>query len=108
MPGRFGDGDAAKGKEYVFITSKSSDFNWTLSNRTIDDRESIAGQTFSQAYFNASNLVSDRFLIAYNDEPPDHKPEGKKGHTKGVFVGDERSGFWMIHSVPLYPNITGE
>lgn len=108
LPGRFGEQGSTKGKEYLYISSKSSEFNWILSNRTIADFDSIAGHTLSLAYFNDSNLTTDRFLIAYNDEPPNHKPNGKKGHTKGVFVGDMKSGFWLIHSVPLFPNITGE
>lgn len=108
LPERFGQGKESKGQEYVFMTSKFSEFKWILSNQTVNQPDSIVGHTLSQAYFDATNLSEDRFLVAYNDEPPNHKPNGRKGHLKGVFVGDEKSGFWLIHSVPLYPNITGE
>lgn len=47
-------------------------------------------------------------VIAYNDEPPNRKGNPKKGHTKGIVVADEYTGFWLIHSVPLFPNITGD
>ncbi len=42
--------------------------------------------------------------IAYNDEPPTERPISSDGHTKGVVVADEQSGFWLIHSVPRYPD----
>lgn len=45
-------------------------------------------------------------MIAYNDEPPTRKGNLKKGHTKGVVIADAHSGLWVIHSVPLFPNIT--
>lgn len=51
-------------------------------------------------------LQVNRLVIAYNDEPPNKKGNPRKGHTKGLVVADERAGFWLVHSVPLFPNIT--
>lgn len=48
-------------------------------------------------------------MVAYNDEPPgltSAEDNIYSGHTKGVLVADDKSGFWMVHSVPLYPEIT--
>lgn len=46
----------------------------------------------------------DRVAVAYNDEPPTGRPIGSDGHTKGIVVADRHSGFWLIHSVPRYPD----
>lgn len=46
------------------------------------------------------------FHILYNDEPPTQKPKPKKGHTKGVVLGNENGGIWVVHSVPHLPNIS--
>lgn len=79
---------------------------WTLSAFTLANIQSMAGQTLAQAYFNPDQLKNDRLLVAYNDEPPNQKSNTKNGHLKGVVVADKQSGFWLIHSVPLYPNIS--
>ena len=39
----------------------------------------------------------------YNDENPDGSTSMAHGHTKGVVVMSEHGGFWLIHSVPMYP-----
>lgn len=47
-------------------------------------------------------------VAAYNDEPPGAQMDATNGHTKGVLVADDKTGVWLIHSVPLYPTITGK
>lgn len=89
----------------MYFTSNSETPQWILSDRTVDDPMSIPGRTIVQAYFNATK--AERLVVAYNDEPPNKKSNSKKGHLKGLLVADEASGFWLIHSVPLFPNITG-
>lgn len=79
-----------------------------MSNRTLNDPQSFAGQTLSQAYYDSDVMNQSRILIAYNDEPPNSKSNPNKGHLKGVVVADDKSGFWLIHSVPLYPNISSK
>lgn len=82
------------------------DSQWKMSAFNLSELESMAGQTLAQAYFSSNQTNADRLMIAYNDEPPNRKGESKYGHLKGVVVADKRSGFWLIHSVPLYPNIS--
>lgn len=81
---------------------------WTLSEYTLTEIESMAGRTLAQAYFDTKEVKEDRLLVAYNDEPPNAKGNSKYGHLKGVVVADKSSGFWLVHSVPLYPNITSK
>lgn len=39
----------------------------------------------------------------YNDQPPEHRSQANKGHTKGVVLADKTGGLWLIHSVPNFP-----
>ncbi|KAK2540259.1 Dnase2b [Columba guinea] len=42
----------------------------------------------------------------YNDEVPKSNSNAwKRGHTKGFLLLDKSQGFWVIHSVPLFPPI---
>lgn len=41
----------------------------------------------------------------YNDQPPNRKSKTKKGHNKGVVLANTEGGFWLVHSVPHFPQI---
>lgn len=92
------------GLMYVYITSDSPKDAFKLSDRSFNDLKSMPGQTLSQAYFDSKKI--DRLVIAYSDQPPNKKASSKKGHLKGVVVADKRSGFWLVHSVPQYPDLS--
>lgn len=106
LPGQFEESFKYKrASRYMYITSNSASSQWKQSEFTLEKLESMAGQTLTQAYFDADQ-TKNRLLVAYNDEPPNASGNSKKGHLKGVVVADQRSGFWLVHSVPLYPNIS--
>lgn len=89
-----------KGVAYIYITSETSQENWSFSPFSVDDPKSIMGNTLKPLY---EDQVSNYARILYNDEPPHGNTTMTLGHTKGVVVGDASSGFWLIHSVPHYP-----
>jgi len=74
---------------------------WVESTVGIDSDQQSIGFTFNQYY--SSNDKNDLFSLFYNDEVPGGTTSVTKGHTKGVSVFDQNSGFWMIHSVPKFP-----
>jgi deoxyribonuclease-2 len=73
------------------------------------------GSTLSQIY--SANTGNIGWLM-YNgrklyhgdlteiDQTPDGSQHSSNGHTKGVVGLDANSGFWLVHSVPRFPNET--
>lgn len=43
--------------------------------------------------------------IVYNDEPTNQKTTASMGHSKGMVAADNSSGFWLVHSVPKFPQL---
>lgn len=41
--------------------------------------------------------------VTYNDESSNGKTDGTDGHSKGVVVANNSLGFWLVHSVPKFP-----
>ena len=88
-----------EGLAHAFISSKNPHADWTLSELSIKDGESIPGRILSPIYNNDQR----QFHMLYNDEHPNGTTSFTLGHTKGVIVLNEKYGFWLIHSVPKYP-----
>lgn len=63
------------------------------------------GKTLHQVY----EHKKDYGYMLYNDEDPitDKKTGSGTAHAKGVMAADSSgSGFWLIHSVPKFPDLT--
>lgn len=43
--------------------------------------------------------------IVYNDEPTNIPMKSTVGHSKGVLAADNSTGFWLVHSVPKFPQL---
>ncbi|XP_070546668.1 plancitoxin-1-like [Ptychodera flava] len=73
-----------------------------LSTVGIDSPNQSLGITVNQIYrnYDAKNVAH----LMYSDSPPNDKSVPKsKGHTKGVVCLNTAGGFWLIHSVRLFP-----
>lgn len=104
LPNKF-DGLRSKeskneGLSYLYITPSSMS-QWTLSERFINESTSMPGATLSFVY--KKQDVDNNLVMMYNDEPTNGKTDGSRGHTKGVVVANDISGFWLVHSVPKFP-----
>lgn len=67
----------------------------------MNDEASAVSRTIGQVYASASSLS----YAMWNDHPPGDKDAvgGAHAHAKGVLGYDGNSGFWVLHSVPLFP-----
>jgi len=57
--------------------------------------------TIQQLY---SSLGESYAYALYNDETDESKKSSTRAHAKGVVLFGKTKGFWLIHSVPRYPN----
>lgn len=93
------------GLNYLYITPSSMS-QWTFSKRLINESTSMPGETLSFIY--KPQDVDNNLVMMYNDEPTNGKTDGTRGHTKGVVVANDISGFWLVHSVPKFPPALNE
>ncbi|XP_068209876.1 deoxyribonuclease-2-alpha [Palaemon carinicauda] len=90
------------GVSSVFSEYRDSASGWVLSNVSIGSEYSMLSYTLRRIYSD-KDFLQNSALIMYNDEFPNGTKSFTKGHTKGVFVMTQSGGFWLVHSVPLYP-----
>ncbi|KFQ25775.1 Deoxyribonuclease-2-beta, partial [Merops nubicus] len=95
------------GLEYMYMDALAP--QWQLGKYLVNVTQGALGQTLQQLYEMYEPEASDNNSIAYamyNDEVPESYSDGwKRGHTKGFLLLDKSQGFWVIHSVPLFPPI---
>ncbi|XP_070581879.1 plancitoxin-1-like [Ptychodera flava] len=87
------------GHYYMDVNSQQ----WKLSEKSLNQSKHAIAYTLQQIYDNhrQSNVV----YLMYNDEWPSGK-KTDRGHTKGDLCLDKSSGFWMVHSVPQFPDFS--
>eukprot|EP00111_Clytia_hemisphaerica_P012202 TCONS_00035821-protein len=95
------------GSAYAYLDNEDMEF--TLSPTLITSPQSVAGLTLNQVYDAYENRAtpSGQAHLFYNDanlDINDDSYNSKWGHTKGAMAFDQQIGFWMIHSVPHFPD----
>uniref|UniRef100_A0A1I8GCS4 Deoxyribonuclease II n=2 Tax=Macrostomum lignano TaxID=282301 RepID=A0A1I8GCS4_9PLAT len=95
---------------YAYVSSNSSTA-WIQPDGCDITRDGPVFSTVSQVLQAGSNAAAD-VLAAYNDEPPEDNNSSSIGssafgHMKGlVALKSGQKGFWLIHSVPKFPNMS--
>ncbi|XP_072015557.1 plancitoxin-1-like [Amphiura filiformis] len=90
---------ATNGKEFMYMDANIQRFQ--KSPVPLDNINQAIGLTLHQVY---TNYGSQNVAYGmYSDQPP---PDGgtSRGHIKGVVALDATDGFWLVHSVPRFPN----
>ncbi|KHJ87983.1 deoxyribonuclease II [Oesophagostomum dentatum] len=92
--------DTSKGYSFVYFDSTQTE--WKKSTELINSTKSAIGATVNQIY------GKDKVLEECLESPTvmtvqSEEAEGGRGHSKGVALFDENTGFWLLHSVPNYP-----
>jgi len=92
----------ANGTGYIYLDSSSSVDQWHFAKPGIDSTSSLTGLTLAPMY-----QSKDYSFMFYNDQPPNIPISMLYGHSKGVLAFEEKTqtGFWLIHSVPRFPQI---
>ncbi|KAH7950502.1 hypothetical protein HPB49_024965 [Dermacentor silvarum] len=95
------------GEEYVYIDSRTptSTPYWMMSTHNIFNASNALANTITP--LTTAEKPQNLAYAVYNDQPPYHLEEKKSsnGHTKGLFIFDDESGVWIIHSVPKFPEM---
>ncbi|KAF7496180.1 Deoxyribonuclease-2-alpha [Sarcoptes scabiei] len=88
------------GVSYGFITANDQN-GWKLSAYDMTSPKSMIARTLKPFYSGNRTSLSWAF---YSDQPPCCHASSSFAHSKGVLMSDCRSGFWLIHSIPQFPN----
>uniref|UniRef100_A0A8V0ZXV8 deoxyribonuclease II n=1 Tax=Gallus gallus TaxID=9031 RepID=A0A8V0ZXV8_CHICK len=102
LPKHTKGGGTGLGLEYLYMDSLAQ--QWQLGRYLVNMTQGALGQTLGQLYKAYESKRNNTVYAIYNDEVPHSGSiNGKRGHTKGFLLLDKSQGFWVIHSVPLFP-----
>jgi deoxyribonuclease-2 len=90
---------------YTYYVYNSSTLTYNLSKYNVSQtKDGCIMQTVGQIY-SYPNSQEDVAYGTYNDEPADGQSASSTyAHAKGVLMTDKFQGFWLVHSMPLWPN----
>lgn len=92
--------NVAAGYGYAYIDSKGTKL--VVPSTNLNSSASPLQATLKAMY--ASHNAADTAWALFNDEWPSGKTTSTYAHMKGVMFFDENSGFYLLHSVPRFPN----
>lgn len=88
--------DLAAGYGYAYMDKNN--MRWTVAQDTYLTDDNIA-LTYTMDQIYEASTDGDIGWGLYNDETPDGKTSGYRGHAKGVTAFDSEGGFFIDHSV---------
>ena len=99
------DPNVEGGVAYAYLDSNSNDGEvLTLTGNSLaTDKSGSLWSTLAGVYAGSSSPGSTGWVM-FNDETPSGGKSGTKAHQKGVVGWTGDSGFWLVHSVPRFPN----
>ncbi|KAL6060360.1 deoxyribonuclease II [Balamuthia mandrillaris] len=89
----------ASGYGYSYADKNSPSLKWT-EKRLDNNTKGALASTVQQIY---DATKSKQGWLMWNDQGDDGSSHNSYGHTKGDLVFDGTSAFWLIHSVPRWP-----
>lgn len=92
------------GYGYLYLDARSNGF--ITSKFSAADTSSAMGATLQQVYKNSHQEADSMAYVFYNDANPEGQEFFDYGHSKGDLAFTMDGGFWLVHSVPKYPNRT--
>ena len=92
-----------KGSQFLYMDPKTP--TWRQSDLPITDPKSAIGKTFAQLWEAKKN--SEVLYAVYNDDDPGtNRTDSYRAHMKGAMAFDDFTGFWVIHSVPRFIDLS--
>ncbi|XP_022176053.1 cell-death-related nuclease 7-like isoform X2 [Myzus persicae] len=90
------------GTVYIYMDARNQE--WIYSSG-ITTEESAVGHTVAQMYAPTQAYNESIMWAVYNDSPTNSPVTFSLGHSKGMVVANNRSGLWLVHSVPKFPQL---
>lgn len=85
-----------------FFYMDETNTDWSLSKYPVNGTTQHPVYNTLEPIYKSQN-TSPYMYMMYNDEPPKHSASLSHGHCKGVVAFNSTTGFWLIHSVPMFP-----
>ncbi|XP_061677220.1 deoxyribonuclease-2-alpha [Syngnathoides biaculeatus] len=86
----------------TYLVMEAGGGGWMPGKGTVNDTAGALGTTLGQLYSHEKN--PEVAYVLYNDQDQPRGGGGHRGgHTKGAVLLDERQGFWLLHSTPVFP-----